>query len=277
VLAAHGLRPRKRLGQNFLVDPRLAQRIAEALPAGSFVLEVGGGIGALTAPLARAARQLEVVEVDRGLAQILRERFARDAEQVKIIEGDILDLDLRAALEAKHPPRAICGNLPYSITTPLIERIVEAADAWECALLMVQREYAKRLTARPGTPDYGSLTVFVAHFCDVESLFTAGAAGFYPAPNVASSVVKLQPRRSLDSATDDALLLWIIRAAFAQRRKTLANSIAGQPGAPAHHDLAASIRAAGLPADIRGERLALSDFERLTNALRAQGFRAPVR
>jgi 16S rRNA (adenine1518-N6/adenine1519-N6)-dimethyltransferase len=278
VLAARGLRPRKRLGQNFLVDPRFAQRIAGALPARSFVLEIGGGTGTLTAALARVARDLEVVEVDRGLVEVLRERFAADSEHVSIIAGDALGLDLGATLAAHDRPRAICGNLPYSITTPLLERVVACADAWDCAVLMVQREYCKRLTAKPGTPEYGSLTLFVAHFCEAEHLFDAGAAGFYPAPAVASSVVKLRPKpRRAAAVADSALLLWLIRAAFAQRRKTLVNSIAGQPDAPARETLDAAVRALGHRPDIRGERLALADFERLADALHAQGFRTPVR
>jgi 16S rRNA (adenine1518-N6/adenine1519-N6)-dimethyltransferase len=278
VLAARGLRPRKRLGQNFLVDPRFAQRIASALPSDAFVLEIGGGTGALTAALARVARQLKVVEIDRGLVEILRERFAGDDERIGILAGDILDLDLRATLAAHRRPRAICGNLPYSITTPLLERIVAAADAWDCAVLMVQREYAKRLTAKPGTPEYGSLTLFVAHFCEAERLFDVGAAGFYPAPAVASSVVRLRPKPDRATSIDDStLLLWLIRAAFAQRRKTLVNSIAGQPGAPTREALDAAVRTIGLRPDIRGERLALADFERLASALHAQGFRTPVR
>jgi 16S rRNA (adenine1518-N6/adenine1519-N6)-dimethyltransferase len=278
VLAARGLRPRKRLGQNFLVDPRFAQRIAGALPPGAFVLEIGGGTGTLTAALARVARDLEVVEIDRGLVEVLRERFAADHEHVGIIAGDALGLDLGATLAAHERPRAICGNLPYSITTPLLERVVACADAWDCAVLMVQREYCKRLTAKPGTPEYGSLTLFVAHFCDAEHLFDAGASGFYPAPAVASSVVRLRPKpRNADTVADSALLLWLIRAAFAQRRKTLVNSIAGQPDAPARDALDAAVRALGHRSDIRGERLALADFERLAGALHAQGFRTPVR
>ena len=170
------------------------------------------------------------------------------------------------------------GKAVFVITTPLLERVVACADAWDCAVLMVQREYCKRLTAKPGTPEYGSLTLFVAHFCDAEHLFDAGASGFYPAPAVASSVVRLRPKpRNADTVADSALLLWLIRAAFAQRRKTLVNSIAGQPDAPARDALDAAVRALGHRSDIRGERLALADFERLAGALHAQGFRTPVR
>jgi 16S rRNA (adenine1518-N6/adenine1519-N6)-dimethyltransferase len=288
LLAARGLRPRKRLGQNFLVDANVARRIADALPADAYVLEIGGGTGVLTSALADVARSLDVVEIDRGLAAILRERFADAPPYVRVLEADALDIDLRISLAAHEQPRAVCGNLPYSITTPLLERIVAVADLWECAVLMVQREYARRLTARPGTPDYGSLTVFVSYFCEAAPLFDVGAAGFYPAPAVASSVVKLVPKPDrARGVADEALCLWLIRAAFAQRRKTLVNSVAAtaalgarvpQANARALHDvIEAGVRATGLPEGIRGERLALPDFIKLTNALAAQGFRAPAR
>jgi len=278
LLAARGLRPRKRLGQNFLLDANVARRIAGALPPDAFVLEVGGGTGVLTAALAGRARRVDVIEIDRGLAAILRERFADAPEVVHVIEGDALALDFRERLCAQASPRAICGNLPYSITTPLLERIVAASDEWDCAVLMLQREYARRLAARPGTPDYGSLTVFVAYFCDVTPLFHVGAAGFYPAPAVASSVVKLVPRAQRTSGLgDEALLLWLIRAAFAQRRKTLVNSVSALAPHASRAQIEAAARAAGLPDAIRGERLTLRDFITLTNALAAQGFRAPAR
>ncbi|MBV8170952.1 MAG: 16S rRNA (adenine(1518)-N(6)/adenine(1519)-N(6))-dimethyltransferase, partial [Candidatus Eremiobacteraeota bacterium] len=143
---------------------------------------------------------------------------------------------------------------------------------------MVQREYARRMRARPGTPDYSSLSVFVQHFCAVEHLFDAGASGFYPAPRVASSVIKLRPHAHVNEGlADPALLLWLVRAAFAQRRKTLANSVAAQPGAPSNAILIAALQQSRLPGAIRGERLAHDDFVTLANALSAQGFRAPAR
>ncbi len=278
ILEARGLRPRKRFGQNFLVDQRFAQRIAAALPKDAYVLEIGGGTGTLSAALAAQARELDVLEIDRGLVEVLRERFAGASDRVHIMGADALEIDLGAALARHERPRALCGNLPYSITTPLLERIIAAAPAWDCAVLMVQREYAKRMNARPGTPEYGSLTVFVNHFCEVEHLFDAGASGFYPPPTIASSVVRLRPKPSADvGVTDSALFLWTVRAAFAQRRKTLANSIASQTDALARADVERAVAEAGLKLGIRGERLAHDDFVRLADALHAQGFRVPAR
>ena len=278
VLAARGLRPRKRLGQNFLVDTRFAARIAAQLPDEAFVVEIGGGTGALTEALAQRARAVDLLEVDRGLASVLRQRFAHLADRVRIVETDALEDDLGARLASAARPRVVCGNLPYSITTPLLERIIATADLWECAIIMVQREYARRMRARPGTADYSSLSIFVQHFCQVEHLFDAGASGFYPAPAVASSVIKLTPRPHVDEGlADPALFAWLVRAAFAQRRKTLLNSVGAQPGAPSHAVLSEAMRRSGAPEGVRGERLAHDDFVMLANALQAQGFRAPAR
>ncbi len=289
LLAERGLSPRKRLGQNFLLDARFARRIVAALPPGSFVVEIGGGTGALTAALTEVARCIDVLEIDRGLAAILRERFAEDAERVRVREVDALEFDIAGALLREAAPRAVCGNLPYYITTPLLERIMACADAWETCVLMVQREYGRRLTASPGTADYSSLTVFVNYHCRVEHLFDAGAAGFYPAPAVASSVVRLTPKRDRAAGVRDPdLLLWLARAAFAQRRKTLANSVISRLAAPspelklrhytggrAREEIEGALRSIGLDANVRGERLSLDDFICLANALDAQGFRAP--
>jgi len=265
---ARGLRPRKRFGQNFLVDPRFAQRVASGVPDDAFVIEIGAGTGSLTAALAEHARAVIALELDRDLVEVLRERFASQTN-VDVRECDALDFDFRGALALARPPRAICANLPYYITTPLVERIVTCADVWETTVLMVQREYARRLAARPGTPDYGSLTVYVAYYCDVEKLFDVGAAGFYPAPTVASSVVRLTPRANRTAGVaDESLLLKTVRAAFSQRRKTLANCIAASAADGAGKaSIEASIRSAGLDPSIRGERLALDDFRRLANAL----------
>lgn len=273
ILEARGLRPRLRFGQHFLVDPRLAASIARAVPRHAYVIEIGGGTGTLTEALAGVARRVDVLEVDRGLAQVLRERFAQEADRLRVIEADALDFDFRCALAAQPPPRAICGNLPYAITTPLLERIVAAAGDFENAILMVQREYGQRLLARPKTANYSSLTVFVGHYCSVEKLAQVGAAGFYPRPKVDSIVVRLTPRRQrLGGVANEPLLLWLIRAAFAQRRKMLVNSVWSQVrSTPApilsRDSIAAALKSAELAAAVRGEELSLDDFRRLANAL----------
>jgi len=275
LLDARHLRPRKRFGQNFLTDARLAERITRALPEHAYVVEIGGGTGTLTAALAKTARALTTLEIDRDLAAILEERFAGAAERVRIVTSDVLLFDLRADLTAQSPPRAVCGNVPYYITTPIIERIFESGDVWECAVLMVQREYARRLLAAAGSPDYGSLTVFASYFARIEKLFDVGAAGFYPPPDVASTVVRMTPRpQRRDLVRDEALLLWLIRAAFSHRRKTLVNSVVERiPSERAQwrERIESALVQAGLDGKVRGERLALADFCALADTLKEQG------
>ena len=275
ILDARHLRPRKRFGQNFLTDPRVARRIAAALPEHAYVVEVGGGVGALTAALLEHTRAVTTLELDRDLAAVLRERFATAGDRLRIVTGDVLQFDLLADLQSQEAPRAVCGNLPYYITTPIIERLFESGDTWQCAVLMVQREYARRLTARAGTPEYGSLSVFAAYYAEIEKLFDVGAAGFYPAPDVASSVVRLTPKTARRSSVrDEALLLWLIRAAFGHRRKTLVNSVLERTGEEAgslRKVVASAVVQAGLSPSVRGERLTLADFCALADALKEQG------
>jgi 16S rRNA (adenine1518-N6/adenine1519-N6)-dimethyltransferase len=275
ILDARHLRPRKRFGQNFLTDARVAQRIAAALPEHAYVVEIGGGTGTLTAALLHHARSVTTLELDRDLATVLRERFQNDQERLRIVTGDVLQFDLASDLQSHDAPRAICGNLPYYITTPIIERIFESGDMWQSAVLMVQREYARRLTARAGTPEYGSLSVFAAYYARSEKLFDVGAAGFYPAPDVASTVVRLTPRpERASSIRDERLLLWLIRAAFSHRRKTLVNSVleqAGEEPGNVRKVVASALVQAGLSPSVRGERLTLADFCALADALKQQG------
>jgi 16S rRNA (adenine1518-N6/adenine1519-N6)-dimethyltransferase len=277
VLDERGLRPRKRFGQNFLVDARFAARVAQAVPQGSTIVEIGGGTGVLTAALLERARTLTVLEIDRDLVPVLRERFGGEA-RVSVREGDALDYDFAGSFESIPPPRAICGNLPYNITTPLIEKIIDCSSVWESAVLMVQREYAQRLTARAGTQEYGSLTVFVGYHCRTKRLLDVGAGAFYPAPAVASSIVVLEPV-SADTvrARDERLLSKLVRAAFAQRRKMLVNSVISALGddAPSRELLVRAMKNAGIAEDIRAERIDVDGYIRLADALCALGFIAP--
>jgi 16S rRNA (adenine1518-N6/adenine1519-N6)-dimethyltransferase len=275
ILDERGLRPRKRFGQNFLVDPRLAERLALLLPAKAYVIEIGGGTGTLTAALVRHARRLTVLEIDRDLCNILHERFAGQGERLLVICTDVLNFDMGADLRKHKSPRAIYGNLPYYITTPIIERILEAGNAWESAVLMVQREYARRLVARAGSPHYGSLSVFASYFADIAKLLDVGAAGFFPAPDVSSSVVRLTPKVPRVTVRNERLLLWLIRAAFSHRRKTFVNSVLEcVPGerASGRKLVESALRAASLPLAIRGERLTLAEYCALADTLFELGF-----
>lgn len=273
LLQARHLRPRKRFGQNFLTDPHVAERIAAAITPESYVLEVGGGTGALTAALIERVVSVTTIEIDRDLCTLLDERFAPAGDRLRVVSGDVLTFDIEADLRAHAAPRAIAGNLPYYITTPILERILGAEDLWETAILMVQREYARRLLAQPGTADYGSLSVFAALFARAEKLFEVGAGGFYPTPEVSSTVIRLTPIRG-GRHRDKGLLLWLIRAAFAHRRKTFVNSVlTALRGAeqPTRKDLESALTRNGLDSSVRAERLALAEFERVADTLEAQG------
>ncbi len=273
LLQARHLRPRKRFGQNFLTDPHVAARIAAAIPPESYVFEIGGGTGALTAALIDRVASVTAIEIDRDLCILLAERFAAAGDRLRVVSGDVLTFDIEADLRAHTAPRAIAGNLPYYITTPILERILAAADLWETAILMVQREYARRLLAQPGSADYGSLSVFAALFARAEKLFEVGAGGFYPMPEVSSTVIRLTPMHS-GRDRDPGFLLWLIRAAFAHRRKTFVNSLlAALRGAehPTRKDLESALTCNGLDPNVRAERLALADFERVADTLEAQG------
>lgn len=277
ILEERGLRPRKRFGQNFLVDARFAARVAQTMPEASAIIEIGGGTGVLTEALLGRARLLTVLEIDRDLVPVLRERFEGD-DRVNVCETDALEYDMAASLAAWAPPRAICGNLPYNITTPLIQKIIAAEASWECAVLMVQREYAQRLTAKAGTQEYGSLTVFVEYHCRARRLCDVGAGAFYPAPAVASSIVVLEPvSPEARRARDEMLLFKLIRAAFAQRRKMMVNSVISALGdhAPARDMLAHAMQSAGLSAEVRAERVPLDGYIGVADALTALGFTAP--
>lgn len=276
LLDERDLRPRRRFGQNFLTDPAVAERIARQLPASAGVIEIGGGTGTLTAALARTAQQLLVLEIDRDLAALLRERFSSHTGTIRILGADALTLDYAAELGALPTPRAIVGNLPYYVTTPLLEKILETARLWGCAILMVQREYARRLLAAPGSPDYSSLTVFASYFSTIAKVFDVGASGFYPAPKVASTVVALTPRpRPAVDPSVERLLLAVVRAAFAHRRKTLVNSLLDEiPGESGERrkTVEAALADARLHALVRAERLSLEDFLRLSAGLARSGF-----
>ncbi|MDQ6781220.1 MAG: 16S rRNA (adenine(1518)-N(6)/adenine(1519)-N(6))-dimethyltransferase RsmA [Candidatus Eremiobacteraeota bacterium] len=280
LLDERNLRPRKRFGQNFLTDPAVADRIARDLPASAGVIEIGGGTGTLTAALARTAQRLIVVEIDRDLTALLQERFAPRGDAIRILSADALSLDYAAELEALPRPRAVVGNLPYYITTPLLERILETACLWDRAVLMVQREYARRLLAAPGSADYSSLTVFASYFSTLAKVFDVGASGFYPAPKVASTVVALTPHRRPEAdPVVERLFLALVRASFAHRRKTLVNSLLDEiPGESGERrkTVEAALAEAQLHPLVRAERLSLEDFLRLSAGLARLGFESAV-
>ena len=264
-LRAHGLAPKKKLGQNFLGDVHAARTIAEAAtkPEGGTVVESGAGLGALTRPhLGRAARVV-AIEFDRDLAPILREDLAGEiaAGKLELIEGDAASVDWAARLEGGPRPHVIAGNLPYLITGKLVEKAVGLADAVDRAVFMVQAEVADRLAAAPDTEAYGALSVFVQAAFEVKRILTVKGGAFVPRPEVDSAVVLLTPHRPRRAVETDAFRA-AVKAAFGARRKTLRNAWKGLYGW-SREELERHAAEAGIDLGARGETLAVEAFAKI--------------
>jgi 16S rRNA (adenine1518-N6/adenine1519-N6)-dimethyltransferase len=267
-LEAYGVRPRKRWGQNFLVRAQTAERIVDAAHLGGddSVIEIGPGAGALTGLLAHAARRVVAIERDAGLVRLLRDELG-DWGKIEIREADVLEMDLDAlAREIGETRVRVVGNLPYSITTPIFEWMVEYRDAIASAIVLVQREYAARLAAAAASPEYGSLTVFIRFYFLLEPLFTVPASSFWPRPEVESTLLRLRVRaRPPVEVPDAARFFELVRASFGQRRKTLGNALAAAYDGD-RVEAARVLRIAGIAAERRGETLTLDDFAHVARA-----------
>ena len=267
-MAARGLAPRRRFGQNFLVRPDLAQRIVEhcRLRPEDVAVEIGPGGGALTGLLARRVRRLIAVEKDIGLAAFLREELAEVA-RVEIVEGDFLEFDLAACAAAHGVERlVVVGNIPYNITTPVIERLFEQRAVVQSAVLLVQKEYAERLGAAAGSPEYGALTIFARYHALLEPLMTVRAGAFWPRPEVDSMLVRFLIREHPPVAVpSEELFFRVVRGAFHMRRKQLLNTLEESLGVKKQEAERVS-RAAGIDPRRRGETLTLDEFAKLARA-----------
>lgn len=274
ILARHGLRPNKQLGQNFLVDENILKKIIAAAELGpeDTVLEIGPGIGVLTGPLAEVARQVIAVEIDKGLIPVLEENLAAYAN-VKIIWGDILKVEQGELLAAATTPFKVVANLPYYITSPVIMALLTGPLPLERLVLMVQREVARRLTAAPGSKDYGVLSVAVQYYTQPEMVAQVPRTVFYPRPDVDSAVVLLKMRPSPAVVVgDEALFFRLVRGAFGQRRKTLLNSLRGEFGGQySREELVSFLQAAGIDPSRRGETLTLEEFAALARIISNKG------
>ena len=277
LLARHGFHFSKSMGQNFLIQSWVPRDIAAASGAGSGVgvLEIGPGIGPLTDRLAGLADKVAAVELDRSLLPVLAETMAGH-DNVEIVPGDILKLDVPALVGEKLAGLTpiVCANLPYNITTPVLTALLEAR-CFASITVMIQREVARRICAAPGTPDYGAFSVYCQVHAGTELLFDVPPDCFLPAPKVTSSVLRLTPRPLPAELEDEAFFFRVVRAAFAQRRKTLLNALgAAFGGQVSKEELAGLLAGCGLPPDVRGERLGIPEFAALARALRQTGTRA---
>ncbi len=269
LLARHGLSPRKSLGQNFLVDPRVQDRIVSAaqLTAEDAVVEIGSGLGALTERLCDQAGRVIAIERDENLATILRTELASRAN-LEILATDALEFDFATAAQARGQPLVVVGNLPYVVTSPVIFSVIEAASGGRLvkrAIFMVQKEFAQRMLSPPGSRDYGRLSVMVQQAAEAEILFHVGAGAFLPPPAVTSTVVRLRPRPTpLGQVRGNAPFALVVRQAFGTRRKMLRRALEPAFGTAR---LAAALDAAKISGTRRAEELSVADFARLANAL----------
>jgi 16S rRNA (adenine1518-N6/adenine1519-N6)-dimethyltransferase len=270
-LEARGLRAKRHFGQNFLADTSIARRIAElCVPDEEHaVTEIGAGTGALTAPLLERARRVVAIERDRDLVPLLNERFAASIQSARLFveEADAKTVDLFYRHDPASAKLVLAGNLPYQLTGPLLRRACGLSASMARAVFLVQLEVAERLTARPGTPEYGALSVFVQNQFEPRRAFVVRPGAFYPQPSVDSALMVLAPRPA-SLGRDTPRFRELVKAAFQQRRKTLRNSWRRLSGVdPERLEQAAKL--AGVALDFRGERLGVEDFSRMAEALEA--------
>ncbi len=270
LLAAHGFHFSKAKGQNFLIAPWVPESIAGAAGVREDVgvLEIGPGVGPLTQQLALRAGKVCAVEVDERLKPIL-EITLEGCGNVEFVWGDVLKLDIPALVKEKLPglrPVA-CANLPYYITSPILTALLEA-ECFQAVTVMVQKEVAQRIAARPGTAEYGAFSVFCQYYAEPELLFDVPAHCFVPQPKVTSAVVTLRVRQARPwDIHDEQLFFRVVRASFAMRRKKLSNGLAsgfpelGKAGAEA------VLAACGFPENVRGETLGIPEFGAITNEI----------
>jgi 16S rRNA (adenine1518-N6/adenine1519-N6)-dimethyltransferase len=272
ILRERGLAASKERGQSFLTQPATARAIVESagVGPGELVVEIGPGLGALTLPLAERAGRVKAVELDRGVFQALEEIIAAaGAGNVDLVHADALGLDWPALAAEAAGPVLVVGNLPYSASSPLLFRLLEHPGCWRRATLMLQEEVARRLAAGPGSRDYGRLSVLVQAWCSLEQGLAVGPGQFFPRPRVASRVVHLEPlARPLapEAAEDRAWFARVVKAAFSQRRKTLANSLSAGLGRE-RAEVAAALAAAGVDPGRRAESLTIPELGRAAGAL----------
>ena len=271
LLGRHGFRFSKSMGQNFLIEDWVPRDIADACGAdkGTGVLEIGPGIGPLTQELARRAGKVVSVELDSRLYPVLTETMA-GFDNFTLVPGDVMKLDMRDLVDAHFAGLRpiLCANLPYNITTPVLTACVEAR-CFDSLTVLIQKEVAQRICARPGTADYGAFTLLMQYYTDPRLLFTVPNTCFLPAPKVTSAVIHCPVRKTPPVEVVSEAALWrTVRAGFALRRKTLVNSLQTGYQLP-KEQLIGIVTACGLEPTVRGERLSLADYARLTNALQS--------
>lgn len=270
LLNRHGFKFSKALGQNFLINPTVCPRMADACGAdeNTGVIEVGPGFGVLTAELAKKAKKVVSIELDERLLPVLDETLA-EFDNVEVINSDVLKVDLHKLIEEKFAGMkvAVCANLPYYITSPVIMHLLESKLPVENITVMVQKEAAQRLCAPVGSRDAGAVTVAVDYYADAEKIFDVSAGSFMPAPKVDSSVIRLNVRKQPPiELCDEKLFFRMVKAVFAQRRKTAANSISAGMSL-SKENVYKAIEAAGYGENVRAESFTLDELAALANEI----------
>ena len=271
ILKKYGFTFKKSLGQNFLIDSNILNRIVDGAGVDKTVgvIEVGPGIGSLTEALAKKAKKVISFEIDGRLLPILAETLA-DYNNVEIINNDILKVDVDNIIAEKMSDCdkiMVVANLPYYITTPILTHLIENTEKIDGYVVMMQREVANRLNAKVGTKDYNSLTILLNYYTDVEYLFTVPKKVFVPAPNVESAVVKIMTKEKKEFEVDQKFFKFV-RSCFVQRRKTLLNNLISSYGKDKKQDLQASCFDSEIEATRRSETLTLTEFYNLYNNLK---------
>ena len=271
ILKKHGFAFSKALGQNFIIDPAVCPAIADCagITSEDYVLEIGPGIGVLTAELCARAKKVVAIELDKRLPAILADTLAA-FENFTLVEGDVLKLDL-AALFREHFPVGqrikICANLPYYITSPVIMGFLESGLPIESITVMVQKEAGERLCAAVGSKDAGAVTVAVNYYAEAHEEFFVPKDSFLPSPKVDSEVIHLVLRDTPPVQTDEALFFKVVKAAFLQRRKSAANSLSAGLSLP-KAEVIAMLETLGFEAGVRAETFTMKDFATITAYLR---------
>ena len=267
VLSRHGFSFSKGLGQNFLINPTVCPRMAEMGNAkpGWGIIEIGAGVGVLTAELARRADKVVCIEIDSRLLPVLDETLA-EFDNIKIVNEDVLKVDLHKLIEQEFAgmPVAVCANLPYYITSPIIMNLLEAHLPIPSLTVMVQKEAAARLCAEPGSREVGAVSIAVRYYSDPKILFQVSRGSFLPAPDVDSTVIRLDVRDHppVEVGSEEQFFK-VVRAAFSQRRKTLPNTLSAGLGIPKAQAIE-MLEKAGIPTNLRAEQLTLDQFALLS-------------
>ncbi len=270
LFARHGFSFTKSLGQNFLINPSVCPKIAELGGCDGKVcaLEIGTGIGVLTKELALRTKKTVAVEIDKGLEPILNETLA-EFSNIEIVFGDIMDIDLSRLFEERFKGEdvVVCANLPYYITSPVIMKLLEERIPVRSITVMVQREAADRICAAVGTRECGAVTVAVNYYSRPKKLFNVSRGSFSPSPNVDSAVIRLDVSQQVNyEVGDERLFFRIVKAAFSQRRKQMANPLSAELGI-SKQDLIKVLEDTGIKASARAEEVGMEQFAQLCRKL----------